>query len=54
MANRIEVPPELVGTPEQQIRHLRSYLFRVVERLNVTLEELERKASSSDSGNKKE
>ena len=37
MAARIEIPAELRGTPEQQIKQLYTYLFRLSEYLNVVL-----------------
>ena len=40
---KIEIPAELRGTPEQQIKQLRTYLFRLAEMLNVTLDAIEAK-----------
>lgn len=37
MSARIEIPAELRGTPEQQIKQLYTYLFRLSEYLNVVL-----------------
>lgn len=40
MAERVETPPSLRGTAEQQLQQLYSYLFRFAERLNVILDSL--------------
>ena len=34
---KLETPPAIRGEPEQQIRALNSYLFRLAEALNVAL-----------------
>lgn len=40
MKHKVETPPKLNGTTEQQLRVLYSYLFRLIENLNVILKEL--------------
>lgn len=39
---RIEIPSEFKGTPEQQIKQVHSYLFRLAEILNITLDALDK------------
>lgn len=52
MKLKVETPPNLTGTAEQQLRQMHSYLFRMVEGLNVALGNLsETKPQESGSGN---
>ena len=37
MRLKIETPPAFIGTPEQQLRTVYSYLVRMAENLNVAL-----------------
>ena len=41
MKHKVETPPKLHGTAEQQLGALYSYLFRLSENLNVILKEME-------------
>jgi hypothetical protein len=54
MAMKIDLPSEFRGTNEEQMRQLYSYLFRLAEKLNVVLDEIDNKPSqiveSSGSG----
>ena len=50
MAERVETPPSLRGTAEQQLQQLYSYLFRFAERLNVILDSLSGTSVGSYSG----
>ena len=43
----VETPPNLIGTAEQQLRGLYSYLFRLAENLNVALSGLNEAESSA-------
>lgn len=47
MKLKVETPPNLIGTPEQQLRGLYSYLFRLAENLNVALSNLDADNGSS-------
>lgn len=52
MKHKVETPPKLQGSAEQQLRQMHSYLFRMAEGLNVVLGNLsETKPRESDSGN---
>ena len=44
---RIEIPAELRGTPEQQLKQIYAYLFRLSETLNVELD----RTGTEDKGN---
>lgn len=43
----IETPPQLRGTPEQQLSQLHSYLYRLAENLNVSLSDTQTKEVST-------
>jgi hypothetical protein len=47
MKLKVETPPNLAGTPEQQLRMVYSYLFRLSENLNVALSNLNEDSYSS-------
>ena len=47
MKLKVETPPNLVGTSEQQLRQVYSYLFRLSENLNVALGNLNEENYSS-------
>lgn len=52
MKHKVETPPKLQGSTEQQLRQMHSYLFRMAEGLNVVLGNLsETKPQESGSGN---
>lgn len=52
MKHKVETPPKLQGSAEQQLRQMHSYLFRMAEGLNVVLGNLsETKPQESGSGN---
>lgn len=51
MKHKVETPPKLQGSAEQQLRQMHSYLFRMAEGLNVVLGNLsETKPQESGSG----
>jgi hypothetical protein len=47
MSIRIETPSIVTGQPEQQIRQILNYLFRLSENLNVALESIDSKSAGS-------
>lgn len=44
----IDYPPVLTGNTEEQLRQLRSYLWRTAEALNHIIAELEEKAEAQE------
>ena len=45
-----DLPPRLEGAPEEQVRQLWVYLFRLVERMNLETEGATRKHSGGQTG----
>lgn len=47
MKLKVETPPNLIGAPEEQLRQVYSYLFRLSENLNVALANVNEETYSS-------